>query len=306
MSENKTPENLAASVRQRLLNLARERGEVFDLVLTRYVTERLLYRLSESIEGRQFVLKGAMLFVVWTGQSHRPTRDLDLLGYGDSSPERLLTIFQNLCTMSVEPDGLTLDAASVSVKRIREEQLYEGQRIQLTAYLQKARIPLQIDVGFGDAVVPPPIELDYPTLLDFKPPRLRTYPREAVIAEKLHAMTVLGIANSRMKDFYDIWTLLHSFHFDGTLLASAVKQTFERRQTPMPKELPIALTDEFSNHPDKVQQWQAFLRKGIRDEIRLDKVVAEVRDFAEPLIFARSNNALRLEWSAGGKWMNKN
>jgi len=211
---NKSAKNLSASVRRRLLNLARQRNEVFDLILIRYATERFLYRLSQSEYKDRFVLKGAMLFILWMGESHRPTRDLDLLGYGDSSEAGLLSCLQHVCTKIVQPDGLIFDAKSISIRDIREGQAYQGKRVQVAVFLGKARVFLQVDIGFGDAVIPSPPEMDYPTLLDFDAPRLHTYPRETVIAEKLQAMTVLGMANSRMKDFYDIWTLARLFDFE--------------------------------------------------------------------------------------------
>jgi hypothetical protein len=228
------PSNIVASVRQRLLNIIRETGEDPNLVWTRYATERLLYRLSVSEHASQFILKGALLFLVWTGQSYRPTVDVDLLGKGDDSSERLTSLFRDVCNLDVAPDGLVFDAKIVNAAPIREEQEYNGQRIKLTAYLGKARIPMQVDVGFGDVVTPKAKKVAYPTLLDFPAPKITACPRETVIAEKFQAMVMLGIANSRMKDFYDVYVLARDFSFDGAVLRRAVVATFDRRKTGIP------------------------------------------------------------------------
>ena len=198
------PKNLPASIRQRLADLARARNDAFDLILVKYGLERILYRLSRSPHRASFVLKGALLFELWTHDTYRPTRDADLLGRGNNSPEHILGIFQELCAMDVEPDGLVFDPRSVRAERITEDAGYEGLRVTLIALLQLARIPIQIDIGFGDAVTPEPMESDYPTLLSAPHPRLLVYPKETVVAEKFEAIVKLGIANTRMKDFYDL------------------------------------------------------------------------------------------------------
>jgi len=212
MTRGKT--NIAASIRQRLLNIIRETGDDPNLVWTRYAVERLLYRLSVSEYDEEFILKGAMLFMAWTGQAHRPTADVDFLGFGKDSSERITKIFQILCDMDVEPDGLNFDSETIKVGPIREDQEYQGKRVNLTAFLERARIPLQIDIGFGDVVTPNAEKIDYPTILKLPAPIIRAYTRETVVAEKFHAMVVLGIANSRMKDFYDLrgrfWCLMGS------------------------------------------------------------------------------------------------
>jgi predicted nucleotidyltransferase component of viral defense system len=217
--------NLAASVRHRLTDLARKQGEDFQFVLTRYVIERLLYRLSRSQYRDAFVLKGAMLFRVWTEQVHRPTRDLDLLSRGEPSSETLTKTFRDICGLAVEDDGLIFDPAMVTAERIKEDQEYEGIRIACQARLGQARIALQIDVAFGDTVVPGPANVTYPAMLDFASPVLRAYPQETVVAEKFQAMVMLGIANSRMKDFFDLWTLANALEFDGASLSRAIRAT---------------------------------------------------------------------------------
>jgi predicted nucleotidyltransferase component of viral defense system len=239
-----SPRDVAASVRQRLLNLARERGEDFGLVLTHYALERVMYRLSVSGHREQFVLKGAMLFALWGGDPHRPTRDLDLLGHGTIDTQRLEQIFREVISVEVEKDGLEFLTETVRGARIREDEEYEGVRVQLEARLATARIKVQIDVGFGDVMTPAPQEIEYPVLLDFPAPRLRTYPRETVVAEKFEALVKLGIANSRMKDFYDLWVMARDFEFEGALLSQAIKATFERRGTALPTDVPLALSDE--------------------------------------------------------------
>ncbi len=204
---NISPSNVAASVKQRLLNRARSRKEDFNLLLTKYALERVLYRISQSRHREAFVLKGALLFELWTEQAHRPTRDADFLAMGESSTERFQALFREICTLPVEDDGIQFDPESVKVDRIREDQEYEGIRVPLLGYLENARLPVQIDIGFGDAVTPAPVETSFPTLLDFPAPSLFSYPRETVVAEKFEALVKLGIANTRMKDFHDLRAL---------------------------------------------------------------------------------------------------
>lgn len=284
--------NLAASVRQRLLNRTRENAEDFNLVLTRYMLERLLYRLAQSRYADRFVLKGAMLFAIWTNRVHRPTRDMDLLGYGDSSEQSLTKVFQEICLNEVEPDGLTFDVDTVQVSDIREDQEYGGRRVRLVARLAKAQIHLQIDIGFGDIVTPEAEEIIYPTLLDFPSPKIRVYPRESVVAEKLHAMVVLGMANTRMKDFYDLWVLVSQFSFDRISLVEAIQATFIQRETQITREVPIALTETFATDPVKIIQWRAFLmRSGIEETpVDLSQVVTELRTFIIPVLLAAAKS----------------
>jgi predicted nucleotidyltransferase component of viral defense system len=234
----KRSKNTAASVRQRLLNLSRTTGEDFQLILTRYAMERLLYRLGTSKYASRFILKGALLFTLWTGQMHRPTRDLDLLGSGENSEQALAEAFGALCGTTATDDGMTFDADSVSVAPIREDQEYGGQRVRLKAKLGNARVDLQIDVGFGDAITPGPVTVSYPTLLGMESPRLRAYPRETVVAEKLEAIVKLGLANSRMKDFYDLHVLAERFPFEGPIVCDAIAATFARRGRPFQLDLP--------------------------------------------------------------------
>jgi len=234
------PVNVPASIHRRLLNLSYARGVEFNLLLTRFAIERLLYRLSISPHRDEFVLKGALLFGLWFPELHRPTHDVDLVGLGSNSTERLRRVFGELCTLAAPDDGLVYDPTTIQVQDIRRTEEYLGRRIRLTATLGKARIRVQADVGFGDVISPAPSVVEYPTLLDLPAPRLRAYARETVIAEKLHAMVTLGRTNSRLKDFFDVWTLARHFSFDGGTLSVAVRTTFERRGTPIARSTPLA------------------------------------------------------------------
>jgi predicted nucleotidyltransferase component of viral defense system len=291
-------------VRQRLLNLATEKRQDFGFVLTKYALERLLYRLSQSRHSESFVLKGALLFDLWTSQPFRPTRDADFLERGDPSLERFATIFAEIATQEVEPDGLSLLPASVRVEKIKDDEEYEGVRVRLEARLGNAKIPLQVDIGFGDVVTPAPLEVRYPTLLEFPAPILRAYPRETVVAEKFEALVKLGMANSRMKDFYDLWELSQQFNFDGSALSAAIKATFDRRRTDIPSSTPLALTEEFSESPAKQTQWSAFLRKsGLKGARSLREIAVHLESFLlSPARAALHDEHFKRFWKHGGPW----
>lgn len=298
------PKDIGASVRARLLRLARERGEDFQLVLTRYANERLLFRLASSRHAQRFVLKGAALFTLWTGRPHRATRDLDLLGFGDRSVDHARETFAELLRLDVPDDGVRFAPDTLTVGLIREEQEYGGVRVELVARVTNAQVRLQVDVGFGDAITPEASVIEFPPLLDFPAPRLRAYPRETVVAEKLEAMVQLGMANSRMKDFYDVAVLAHNFDFDGDLLSSAIRATFERRKTAIPTTTPVALTAVFAEDPIKKTQWSAFIRKaGVRDAGSLAEAIVAVRAFVEaPLVAAANDAPAPRSWRASGPW----
>lgn len=274
--------DMGASVRARLANIARAQGQSFDLMLNRYVVERILYRLSASKHAHHFVLKGATLLMTWLDAPHRGTRDLDLLGFGDDQPELLASVFRNVLNQAVDDDGVTFDANGLRVERIREDQLYGGVRLKTTASVGGAKIPVSIDVGFGDALEPGAETLDYPTLLDLPAPRLRAYARETVIAEKFQAMVALGRANTRMKDFYDIWILSRTFTFEGDRLARAIAATFARRQTLIPTEPPDALTPAFAADKAKQAQWRAFVADVDIDPGDLAAVIDHLAHFLMP------------------------
>jgi len=299
------PVNLPASIRQRLLNLSRDHGEDFNLTLTRYAIERLLHRLSQSDRADHFVLKGALLLSIWTGRLQRPTRDLDLLGYGDNSQEALTQLFRDICVADVQADGLMFHPDTVRVTEIREDQEYGGQRVQMTATLGNARIDLQVDIGFGDVITPDTDDVKYPSMLGLPSPRLRAYPRETVIAEKLEAMVEPGIANSRMKDFYDVWMMSRELQFDGQTLARAIQATFQRRRSELPHTAPTAFTEEFAGDADKGTQWNAFLSRNRLDVggLALTQVIRQIRLFLMPPMIAAANGQECEEmWPAGGPW----
>jgi predicted nucleotidyltransferase component of viral defense system len=299
------PTNLPTSVRRRLLNRAHSTGEDFNLILKHYAIERLLYRIAQSPHSGQFVLKGAMLFKVWTGRLYRPTQDLDLLGFGDESGEGVVRLFAEIVVTDVEPDGLAFDPTSIRAEEIREDQEYRGQRVRLTATLGSARVDVQIDIGFGDVVTPMAQVIAYPTLLDLPAPRVRAYSRESVVAEKFQAIVALGFLNSRMKDFYDIWSMSREFDFDGSVLSDAIRATFSRRKTTLPELVPVGLSSVFASDADKATQWAAFLRRstleaGGRD---LRAVLGEMQDFLMPPTQAAAiGRRFTMAWLAGGPW----
>jgi predicted nucleotidyltransferase component of viral defense system len=295
---------MAQSVQTRLLNHARAIGADPNGILARYGLERFLHRLARSAYANRFVLKGGMLLRVWLGESSRPTRDADLLGYGDLSVVELRRIFRDVCAVDVEPDGVSYAADSVRVAPIRIEDAYGGQRVRLRGLLGKAQLTVQVDVGIGDAVTPEPEWLDYPSLLDLPRPRLRAYRPDTSIAEKLHAMAVLGMANSRMRDFFDIYELARHREFDGRLLASAIRDTFARRLTPLEPDLP-ALTMAFGADSDKQAQWRAFLRKArlVHAPQQLSTATGTIAGFAGPILAAlRAGQGFAGRWPPGGGW----
>lgn len=299
---------LAQSVQTRLVRHARSAGMDPNLVFARYAIERFLYRLSRSAHGERFVLKGALLMLVWLGETIRPTRDADLLGFGDLSEESLAEIFTGICAVEVEPDGMHYLPSSVRVTPIRPEDAYGGMRVTLQSRLGAARLRVQVDVGIGDAVTPEPVWLDYPGLLDFPGIRMRAYRPETAISEKFHAMVVLGAANSRMRDFFDICALSERVRFDGDLLTAAVRATFERRRTAIPDGLPLALTPEFAAMPAKQAQWRGFLNKNRLASAPLDlgQTIERIAGFLAPVIAAaRRGSPLGRDWPAGGPWKNE-
>jgi hypothetical protein len=282
--------NVAASVRARLLNKARAEKLDFNLVLTRYALERMLYRLSVSEHRDQFLLKGALLFDLWFDIPHRPTHDADLLGFGLAEVPHLMEAFREISLIECD-DGIIFQVDTIRVAEIRKEANYAGVRITLVGLLDGARCPVQIDIGFGDTVVPGPEDARYPVILDDMPsPQLRVYPRYTVVAEKLEAITSLGILNTRMKDFFDLWILAGHCDFDGGVLDKAIRATFERRHTGIPVGMPFGLTDEFAEDEQKVREWAAFQRKNALETMPLGLVVEELRRFLQPVLRAISTD----------------
>jgi len=292
---------LIQSIKQRLLNLSMRTNETHNVILVRFAVERFLYRLSVSRHKEDLILKGAMLFAAWSRIPHRSTRDVDFLGSGASSPTRMAMIFGELCELDVSPDGMTFDRSTLVVRPIRADAAHDGLRTTLLAKLGSARIPLQIDVGFGDSITPEPRWLELHSMLDLPHARIRTYPPETVIAEKLDAILTLGLANSRMKDYFDLAILSRTMTFSATSLKAAIRATIARRGHDMPQQLPVGLTDAFGLDPAKQLQWKAFLRKSNLHESRsLVEIIAEIREFLMPLLADAST--AESSWMPGRGW----
>ena len=301
---NRAPASLPASVHQLLLNKARQTRRPFNELLQYYAMERFLYRLSKSPHAGRFILKGALMFTAWKLESYRPTMDIDLLGKTANQVENIAAITREVCAQPVAPDGLLFSPATVKGTRIGEDANYEGVRIRFQAKLGAARVTVQLDIGFGDVIVPAPQPIEYPTLLDFEAPRLRGYSKESIVAEKFEALVTLGILNSRMKDYFDIWTLSRRFDFDGRTLGNAIAKTFANRGTKMVPE-PVGLTARFADDPGKQSQWRGFVRKSRLDASPdLAVVTADIAIFLVPLASALSNaKTFEGKWTAPGPWM---
>lgn len=292
--------NRSASVLARLLNLAKQRGDDYNLLLNRFALERLLCRVAASVHAERFLLKGALLFSLWYDQPHRPTRDADLLGFGPDDADTLVTTFREIAAIDMD-DGIAFDSQSVRADSIRDDNRYGGLRVRLNGRIANVRCALQIDVGFGDAVTPEAQTVVFPVLLDdLAAPTLRVYPVYTVIAEKYHAMTVLGLANTRMKDFFDIATITRRTDLDGATLARAIGATFARRSTALPEKPPVALTREFGEDDAKQRQWQAFLRKGHIEATTLAETVGLLHTLLWPASqVAASASDATASWQAG-------
>lgn len=298
--------NLPASIRARLLAHSRANDEDFGRTLLRYGVERFLFRLSLHSRRDRFVLKGAMLFTTWSEGAHRTTGDLDLLGYGAPDPITMRGILAEICAISVPEDGLSFDVDSIAVEAMREQDTYQGVRIKLLARLDKAAIRLQVDVGFGDAVHPAPKRSSFPCLLpNMGVPAILAYPPETVIAEKFEAMVRFGEADSRLKDFNDIWAISNMFEFDMTTLVQAVIGTFRRRGTEVPRSMPFALTAAFANVEGKRNMWDAFLRRSppAVTPPPLDYLLADLRRFLGPVLAASTRpGKARGVWNSRRGW----
>lgn len=305
MSKNQKA-NMAASVKQRVLNLARERNEDFNFLLARYTLERFLFRLSRSEYADRFVLKGAMLFHLRSaGVPHRATHDLDLLGWGSPELGVIMSVFQSVCDVESQDDGVVFDAQSVRVEPIKDDDEYNGVRVKLSANMGTAQVPFQIDVGFGDAIYPLPQAETLSTLLDFPAPYFKVYPWESVIAEKLHAMIVRELDNSRLKDYFDLHHLASTMPFDGSVLSQSIRETFDRRKTALSDAVPIGLSDEFAENDRKQAQWKGFLNRLGRDaaSMELGAVVVNLRAFLLPVIASASKEErFDQSWKPGGPW----
>ena len=293
--------SLSASVKARLLNMAHDRGEELQQLLIRYAIERFLYRLSRSTYARRFLLKGAVLFAAWQAEPHRPTLEMDLLGYGDNRPQTQVEIVRSVCRLDVVPDGLDFDPASVGGEEILETAVERGVRLRAEVHLGKALIPLQVDVGFGDPVTPGPVTVELPSLLGFPAARMRAYPPETVVAEKFESLVRLGVKSSRMKDVYDLWHLASQRSFAGDTLQRAMQATFRARLTPLPRVTPVALTEEIARDPLRQRMWRAFLnRSRLPGPTELESVVPVLSAFLLPPVQHADMFAGR--WAPGGPW----
>ncbi|MCX6570429.1 MAG: nucleotidyl transferase AbiEii/AbiGii toxin family protein [Candidatus Aminicenantes bacterium] len=297
--------NLAESIRHRLRNRFKESGEDISFGLQRYASERFLYRLGESSHRDRFILKGAALFAIWGSSVYRPTRDLDFTGYGSSEISDIIEVFRDLCAMPDVGDGLSFDRDSVSAEPIRDEAEYHGLRVRFRALLGESKILMQVDIGFGNAVEPAPVEIQYPSLLDHPGPRIRAYPLEAVIAEKLHAMVVLGERNSRFKDFYDLYVFARQFPFKGEDLSRAIAATFNRRGTAIDAALPAAISPRFFAADARAKQWRAYLSRNSLPGAPADFIAAgeSLQAFLVPLWRALGDNRKFSDfWPPLGPW----
>jgi len=298
----KSLKNISASVRQRLLNRAKSDRRPFNEMLQYYAMERFLYRLSQSTHADGYILKGALMLRVWHAPELRPTMDIDMLGLTNNDSTAIIAQIRDILSVDVEADGLTFDPDSIQAERITEDADYEGIRIRFLGTLGSSRINMQIDIGFGDVVYPKPEESDIPTMLDFPVPRLLCYSRESSIAEKFEAMVKLGMLNSRMKDFYDIWLLSRQFDFNGVILSEAIRLTFDQRSTALPTEIE-AFTELFINA--KQVQWAAFWRRLQQDHVPVSfrEVTASVERFLSPVVAALSSSKPSpINWTAPGPW----
>ena len=296
--------NMAASVHQRLLNKARESSHPFNEILQHFAIERFIYRLSKSPHADRFVLKGALMFSAWTGSMSRPTMDIDLLGKIENNLELIAAVVKDACDTEVDDDGIVFHKDTVTATRITEDADYKGVRILLRGNLGSIRLLLQIDVGFGDVVIPGPGKIKYPVLLDFPPPELDGYTMESTVAEKFQAMVKLGLLNSRMKDFYDIWFLSRTFDFRGETLIEAIEKTFEKRKTPLIDE-PTVFNLTFMKDDTKQVQWRGFVEKTKLTDAPLsfEDIAAGIKDFLQPIVDSIINNrTFQSFWTAPGPW----
>ena len=298
--------NMAASVRDRLKKRCLPGGQNLNDLLIRHAIERMLFRLSESIHGQSFVVKGAILFHLWQKIPHRITRDLDLLGLGRPTIGALIEVFRAICRHRVPSDGVVFDPDTVVAESIRSHAVRAGVRVRVQGRIGKARVPLQIDVGFGDAMAVIPEEVEFPSLLDLPRPKLRAYRMETVLAEKLEAVATLGLLNSRMKDLFDMWHLASGYSFRGQALADSIRATFRRRGSRVPVEMPPGLSETFWSDGNRQSLWKAFWRKSVKTDpaLSLQQVVGLASSFLLPPAFAAAGN-LKFQWlwRPGGPWL---
>ncbi|HOW43166.1 MAG TPA: nucleotidyl transferase AbiEii/AbiGii toxin family protein [Candidatus Omnitrophota bacterium] len=297
--------NIEASIKARLKNKAQETNRPFAEVMQYYGMERFLYRFSKSKYADKFILKGALLFAVWQIPDRRTTLDIDFLARFDNEVATIEKVMKDVCETSVDPDGLKFDSQTVKGVKIKEDADYEGVRVKFTGFLDRAEIPMQIDVGFGDIVYPKTKVIDYPVILDFPKPHLNGYPQESVISEKFEAMIKLGLLNSRMKDFYDIWLMTRQFEFKGASIASAIKKTFNNRKTDIPNDKPLFADEIYDEKSDRQTLWNAFVKKGDIQHApeTLSATAKEIERFLiEPVIAISENVAFDKTWTSPKGW----
>jgi predicted nucleotidyltransferase component of viral defense system len=298
--------NLQSSIRARLQNKAKENNRPFAEVLQYYGMERFLYRFSRSKYADRFILKGALMFSVWKIPERRTTLDIDFCARYDNQISSIEKVIRDVCGAAVTPDGLVFDWETVKGQKIKEDADYEGVRVKFTGFLGCARIPMQIDVAFGDVIYPNPNIIDYPVILDFPKPHLKGYPPESVVSEKFEAMVKLGLLNSRMKDFYDIWLMIHRFDFNGPKFAQALRKTFEHRKTPFPQGKTLFAEEIYDEKSDRQTLWKAFLKKGDIKHApdKLSKIAREIEKLMiEPLKAIKNGREFNKEWNAPGPWI---
>ncbi len=297
--------NLKASIRAQLQNKARESNRPFSEVLQYYGIERFLYRVSQSKYADKFILKGALMFTVWHVPERRATLDIDFSAQYDNQIFSIEKMMKDICKIDVISDGIIFDSNGVKGQRIKEDADYEGVRVKFVGVLERSRIPMQIDLGFGDSIYPKPKIIEYPVILDFPKPKLKGYPAESVISEKFEAMIKLGLLNSRMKDFYDIWLMMRQFNFDGLRLAEALKRTFKQRKTFLPQCKPLFAGEIYDEKSDRQTLWRAFLKKVDIKYVpeKLNIIAREIEKFLiKPLIAINKNEKFNAKWKVSGPW----
>jgi len=297
--------NIEASVKAQLQNKAKETNRPFSEVLQYFGMERFLYRVSQSKYADKFILKGALMFIVWHVPERRTTLDIDFLAQYDNQVASIEKMIKDVCKIDVVSDGLIFDPKNVKGQRIKEDADYEGIRVKFLGLLERSRIPMQIDMGFGDSIYPKPKIIEYPVILDFPKPKLKGYPAESVVSEKFEAMVKLGILNSRMKDFYDIWLVMRQFDFDGVQLLEALKRTFKNRKTSLPQRSPLFAEEIYDEKSDRQTLWKAFLKKGDVKHVpeKLNTIAREIEKFlVKPLVAINKGIGFNEKWKTPGLW----
>ena len=302
--------DVAASIRARLLNKAKGEGTEFQLFLDRFACERFLYRLGKSSVRDRCILKGATLLALWMAEPYRATRDVDLLAFGPNDETTVRAMIQEICEVPCPEDGLIFDLETLVISEIMDNEQYAGQRARFRALLGRARMSIQLDFGFGDAVTPGPEEQEFPTLIDQLPaPNVRTYPRTTALAEKFEAMVKLAVGNSRMKDFHDVWALSEAFAFNGVELRESVFNCFERRGTVWSDELPAALATAFYTSADRQARWNAYGQGGgllTPPPHTFEIVGARIQAFFGPVRDSiLAGEPFDKQWTAGGPWRHR-